>query len=144
MNAPTPHVEFRELTFDHYEAAIALWRVCEGIGLSRADSRESIAAYLERNIGMSFCAVEEGRLIAAALCGHDGRRGYLHHVAVAATHRRQGIGAGLVARCLGALRARGINKCHLFVHADNAAAIAFWRRLGWIPRNDLVMMSCDL
>ncbi len=134
----------RELTIADYDAALALWRTSEGIGLSAADSKENIAAYLERNPGMSLCAVENGRLCAAALCGHDGRRGYLHHVAVAATHRKQGIGAALVARCLDALRAHGIQKCHLFVHKDNATALAFWRRFRWTERDDLVMLSFDL
>ncbi len=137
-------IAIRELTIDDYDAAIELWRASEGIGLSGADSRENIAAYLKRNPGMSFCAVEDGRLVAAALCGQDGRRGYLHHVAVAATHRNSGLGSELVNRCLQELRARGIQKCHLFVHKDNAPAIAFWRHAGWVEREDLVMMSCDM
>ncbi len=137
-------IEIRELTMRDYDAAMDLWRACEGIGLSGADSGEDIAKYLLRNPGMSFCALADGRLVAAALCGHDGRRGYLHHVAVAGTHRKIGIGSALVKRCVDELRKRGIRKCHLFVHHDNSAAIAFWGRIGWQERTDLVMMSCDL
>ena len=35
----------------------------------------------------------------------------------------------------------GIEKCHLFVRTDNPEAVAFWRRIGWVERDDLVMMS---
>ncbi len=137
-------IKIRELTMQDYDAVMDLWRACEGIGLSEADIQENITKYLSRNPGMSFCALENGQLIAAALCGHDGRRGYLHHVAIASTHRKMGIGSALVTRCLDELRGQGIRKCHLFVHRNNTAAIAFWSRVGWKERTDLVMMSSDI
>ncbi|HYO13072.1 MAG TPA: GNAT family N-acetyltransferase, partial [Thermoanaerobaculia bacterium] len=71
----------------------------------------------------------------------DGRRGDLHHLAVAPSHRRRGIGAALAGRCLEALAEQGIFKCHLFVRVDNPEARAFWKRVGWTVRDDVVMMS---
>ena len=134
-------VEIRELSMADYAEVIALWRQSEGIGLSRADEPERIAAYLERNPGMSFTAWEEGVLLGAALAGHDGRRGYLHHLAVRPERRGQGIGRALSSRCLGALRAAGIEKCHLFVFRQNQAGVAFWKNIGWQERVELVLMS---
>jgi putative acetyltransferase len=134
-------VELREMTIGDYDEVIALWRSCEGIGLSAADSRESIERYLARNPGMSFVAVEAGRMVGAVICGHDGRRGLLHHLAVAPSARRQGIGSRLVEGCLAGLKAAGIDKCHIFVYADNQAAIQFWERGGWFRRPELALLS---
>lgn len=138
-------VEVRELTLDDYEEVIALWRATEGVGLSAADTRESIARYLARNPGMSFVArTEDGRLVGAVLCGHDGRRGYLHHLAVNPGWRGQGIGRKLVENCMNVLQADGIGKCHLFVYNANEIGRAFWTRTGWVERTNLLIMSKDL
>jgi N-acetylglutamate synthase len=128
-------------TMNEYEAVLALWRQCEGVGLSRADEREGIAAYLARNPGMSFVAWEGDVLLGAALCGHDGRRGFIHHMAVHPDHRRKGIGRELTERCLAALREIGIDKCHLFIFTDNKPGIAFWQAEGWQYRTDIAVMS---
>jgi ribosomal protein S18 acetylase RimI-like enzyme len=128
-------------SMDDYAEVMALWHTIEGVGLSAADQPERIAAYLARNPGMSLVAREDGALVGAALCGHDGRRGYLHHLAVRPDRRGRGIGRELVAGCLAALAAEGIDKCHLFVFKDNLEGQAFWRKLGWQERLDLMVMS---
>jgi putative acetyltransferase len=137
-------IEIRELTLDDYAQVLELWKASEGIGLSSADTRERISEYLERNPGMSFVACDGSRVIGAVLCGHDGRRGYLHHMAVAAEYRRLGIGKQLTQRSLASLRNHGIERCHLFVHDDNDAALKFWPSVGWFERTDLRMMSIEL
>jgi ribosomal protein S18 acetylase RimI-like enzyme len=124
-----------------YDAVLALWQASEGIGLNESDTREAIAAYLVRNPGLSFVAETEGKIAGAVLCGHDGRRGYLHHLAVAKSHRRRGLGCALVDKCLARLRAQGITKCNIFLFANNAAGRAFWLREGWAPREDLVVVQ---
>lgn len=137
-------IEIRALVIEDYDQVIQLWSVCEGIGLSAADSRERIAAYLERNPGCSFTAWEDGRLVGAVLSGHDGRRGYLHHLAVDIALRGKGIGQALAQRCLDALARQGIDKVHIFVYNTNANALAFWKHNGWQVRDHLVLMSIDL
>jgi ribosomal protein S18 acetylase RimI-like enzyme len=132
----------KEMTIGDYDEVVALWRATEGVGLSDADSREGIARFLERNPGLSYVArTEDGQLVGAALCGHDGRRGYIHHLAVAESARRQGLGRNLVGRCMFCLMQIGIQKCHLFVFGENEAAQKFWDSLGWMQRVELVMMS---
>ncbi len=127
-----------------YDEVIHLWQNTEGVGLSAADSAERIAIYLLRNPGLSFIARAGGGLIGAVLCGHDGRRGYLHHLAVTPEWRGKGVGKALVGRCLDALREAGIDKCHLFVYEGNHAGRAFWAHEGWQERVDLVLMSRDI
>ena len=137
-------ITVREFTINDYDAAYALWKVSEGIGLSEADSRDNIASYLARNPGTSFVAEAGGRIVGAVLCGSDGRRGFLHHLAVAEGCRRAGTGRALVQRCLAALRTQGMRKCHIFVIADNEHGKKFWTRVGWEERTTLVVMSHDI
>ncbi len=126
---------------DKYDAVLALWQATEGVGLSGSDTRPKIAQFLECNPGLSFVAYDGDLLAGAVLCGHDGRRGYIHHLAVRVSHRRRGIGRQLVERCLSALEAAGIDKCHLFVFAENQDAVDFWKDTGWVSRVELAMMS---
>lgn len=127
-----------------YDEVMALWQRCEGIGLSGADSREAIAAYLERNPGMSFVAMADGKIVGAILSGHDGRRGYIQHLAVDLRWRRQGMARQLVGRCLAVLKAAGIGKAHIFIFTDNESGRAFWESIGWGYRTDIRVVSKNL
>jgi ribosomal protein S18 acetylase RimI-like enzyme len=136
--------EIRPLTLSDYDPVYALWATCEGIGLSAADSRPEIDRFLRRNPGLAFAAWSGPQLAGAVLTGEDGRRGYLYHLAVSPQHRRQGIGRALVQRCVFGLKERGIQKCHIFVYADNQAGIAFWSQLGFELRPELVILSREI
>ena len=83
----------------------------------------------------------KNRIMGAVLCGHDGRRGYLHHLAVAAAWRRKGIGRDLVEACLTGLGSAGIPKCNIFLLADNELGKAFWTHNGWNERGDLKVLQ---
>jgi ribosomal protein S18 acetylase RimI-like enzyme len=140
----TASIVYRAMELHDLEEALVLWGAAEGVVMRGADSPPAIARYLARNPGLSLVAHEESRLVGAGLCGHDGRRGFLHHLAVVASHRRRGIGGALVDRCSAALLAEGIAKCHLMVHAENAEGRAFWERRGWAVRGDIELMSRTL
>ena len=137
-------MEIREFRVADYGEAYELWKASPGVGLSDADSRESIERFLERNPLCSSVAREQGRLVATALAGHDGRRGYLYHVAVHPDWRRRGIGRAVAARSLERLAAAGIRRCHLFIFADNTSGQRFWSSLGWRERPDIKICSRDL
>jgi len=137
-------VRILPFTMADYDEVIALWRSSPGVGLSDVDGPEGIAAYLARNPGLSFVARLDSELAGAVLCGTDGRRGYLHHLAVGPQYRRQGIGETLVESCLSGLKAQGCRKCHIFVYGGNVEGQVFWERVGWRLRTELVIMSKDI
>ena len=137
-------IEIRAFAAADTPQALTLWRSCEGIGLSSADEPQRIAGYLTRNPGMSFTARDGDTLIGAVLCGHDGRRGYLHHLAIEQAYRGQGIGRALVDCCHAALRAQGIDKVHIFVYRENEAALSFWKGANYVPRDTLALLSASL
>lgn len=125
-----------------YEGALALWKRTPGMGLSDADSRERILAFLEANPGLCFVARDEaGRLSGTILCGSDTRRGYLYHLAVDIEARRQGLGSLLAGTALAALRGQGVDKCHLMVIRGNELGEAFWKSQGWTLRDDIALYS---
>jgi len=133
--------EISQFEIDSYSDVLSLWERCDGIGLSDADSRESIQAYFERNPAMSFIAKSDRIVIGAVLAGHDGRRGYIHHLAVHPNHRYQGIARHLVENCMSALTNAGIQKCHVFIFNDNTNGIKFWKSIGWGYRSDIGVIS---
>ena len=126
----------RPMTMADYDGAYALWNACLASQRDMDDSPEAIERFLRRNPGMSVIALDEGHVIGSILCGHDGRRGYLYHVAVDAAHRRDGIASEMVKACLAALRAEGLSKCALISFTNNGAGNAFWRAMGFQARED--------
>lgn len=140
MNEPV----IREMTPDDYHKVMELWQSSSEIGLSGSDSQESITGYLGRNPGMSLVACRGEDIVGTVLCGHDGRRGYIHHLVVEDSFRRKGIGEQLVNRCLEKLQAAGIQKCHLFLFNHNHEGRLFWTAAGWTVREDICLMSRDI
>ncbi|TAN39232.1 MAG: GNAT family N-acetyltransferase [Verrucomicrobia bacterium] len=135
-------MKIRPMTPRDYAAVMQLWRSTPGLGLHATDdSRAGILRYLRRNPGLSFVACDGVRLVGAVLSGHDGRRGTLHHLAVAQSHRKQGIGQALVARCRRALARQQIPKCNIFVYRANVSGQAFWMHTGWQERTDLSLLQ---
>jgi ribosomal protein S18 acetylase RimI-like enzyme len=134
-------ISYREMAIADYQKVYNLWGKTEGIGLSDTDEKENIARFLDRNPGTSFVANDGNLLVGALLCGNDGRRGYVHHLAVRESHRRLGIGSQLIKCCLVKLASMNIHKCHLFVFVDNRDAISFWESIGWEKRGELLLMS---
>lgn len=133
-------VTYQNFEAEYVDRVLDLWSRSEGVDLG-SDSPESLLQFLERNRGLSWIAMRGDILVGAALCGHDGRRGYIHHLAVDPAERRGGIGQALVERCLSGLRRAGIGKCHVFVFRSNRFGELFWRPTGWERRDDVQMFS---
>ena len=138
-------MEVREIKISDYQAVHSLWQGCKGIGLhSDVDCEYGIGLYLARNPGLSFAVVHQGKIIGAVLCGQDGRRGYIHHLAVDEKHRRCGIGKDLVDNVIARLKQKGISQCNVFVFEDNLDALEFWQSIGWSKRDDLKVVSKNI
>lgn len=87
------------MSSEDYYAVFALLQATPGIRLGSADCREAMDRYLQRNPGMSFVARSASRLVGWVMSGHDGRRGYLYHLAVVSDFRGRGIASRLVGAC---------------------------------------------
>ncbi len=132
------NMQIRLMTCEDYEAVHALWMTIKGFAIrSVDDSKEGVERFIRRNPETSVVAEEDGRIVGAILCGHDGRRGCLYHVCVHPDHRRRGIGKSMVVFCMNALKKEKINKVSLIAFTANDIGNAFWRTIGWTKREDL-------
>lgn len=132
-------IQIRNMTLADYDSIYRLWSDTAGMGLRVADdSRAGIQAYLQRNPCTCFVALRGQSTVGAILSGHDGRRGYLYHLAVAESERNRGIGGSLLQAALEALAREGICKAALVVFSDNEVGNRFWERYGFSERKDLI------
>ncbi len=130
--------QIRSMTIEDYQEVKDLWMSIRGFAIrSIDDSREGVEKFLKRNPGISVVALEEGRIVGAILCGHDGRRATLYHVCVRAGFRKRGIGKAMVVHCMEKLNEEGINKVALIAFTKNDVGNAFWKGIGWTAREDL-------
>jgi len=134
----------RELVIADYDAIVALWNLAKGVEVAEGDSKEEIRAYLLRNPGLSRVAETNGTIVGAVLCGHDGRRGLIYHLAVAPAQHGHGIGKRLVQECVERLRGAGITRALILVARDNASGHSFWLRTGWEDVPGATLMGLDL
>ena len=121
-----------------YNEIYGLWKKIKGFALrSVDDSREGVERFLKRNPNTSVVAIEDGIIVGAILCGHDGRRGCLYHVCVDPNYRLRGIGKQMVVFAMHALHKEEINKVSLIAFSKNDIGNAFWKTIGWNKRDDL-------
>ena len=133
------------MQIEDYEQVYALWLTISGFAIrSVDDSKEGVERFLQRNPGISVVAEEDGKIVGAILCGHDGRRGCLYHVCVDPAYRRRGIGKDMVVHCMNALHKEGINKVSLIAFTQNDIGkkknileLSWKGEDGWTKREDL-------
>ncbi len=131
-------VILREMTIEDYDQVYALWMSIQGFGIRAVDdSREGVERFLRRNPSTSVVAVQNGRVVGAILCGHDGRTGCFYHVCVAKDYRKRGIGYQMARFAMKALKKEGISKVHLIAFQSNEVGNAFWQNLEWSERRDV-------
>ncbi len=134
----------REMMPQDYDMVYSFWSNTKGMGLSDADSFDNIVVFLKRNKGLSFICQINGEVAGTILCGTDFRRGYIYHAAVSEKYRLKKIGSVLVKLSLNELEKLGVNKCHLFVFADNDEGMKFWENKNWSLRSDIKVFSKNI
>ncbi|SCY45055.1 GNAT family N-acetyltransferase [Butyrivibrio sp. INlla14] len=128
----------RIMTIEDYDQVYALWNSIHGFGLRTLDdSRESIDIFLKRNPTTSAVDVEDGKIVGAILCGHDGRRACFYHVCVSEQYRMHGIGKKMVNFCCMQLKKEKINKVCLNAFVTNEVGNKFWKKMNWTLRDDM-------
>jgi N-acetylglutamate synthase len=137
-------IRTREFLITDYEAAVKLWRGAEGIEIAEGDDKESVVRFLRRNPGLSRIAVDGSKVVAVSLCGDDGRRGHIYHLAVDPKYQGLGLGRRLVQECFDRLRALGIQRAIILVANNNSRGREFWLRCGWEELPGALAMGKDV
>ncbi len=134
-------ITIRPMTIEDYDEVYAMWLITSRRALSTADERGQIERYLKRNEGLSQVAVVDGKIVGTVLAGHDGRRGFIHHMAVLPEYRRRHIGHALAEKAIEKIKSEGIEKTHIFCYQDNETGQKFWRDFGFVKRDDIFDFS---
>ena len=113
-------------------AIVALWQEC---GLTRPwnDPHKDMARKLTEQPDLFLVGTIGDEVIASAMVGFDGHRGWVYYLAVAERHRRHSLGRALMQEAERLLIERGCPKLNLQVRSTNAGVIEFYRKLGYVP-----------
>ncbi|TDU24445.1 ribosomal protein S18 acetylase RimI-like enzyme [Panacagrimonas perspica] len=126
-------------------ACLELWREVEGIVLrDESDNAPALETFLARTPDLSFVAEDGPHIIGSILCGHDGRRAHVYHLAVRQGLRRARCATALFNASLEAIRAQGITRCHAYVRARNLTALKFWSSVEARLRRDIHVVTLQI
>ncbi|WP_456659595.1 GNAT family acetyltransferase [Bradyrhizobium sp. JR3.5] len=119
-----------EITDADVAAVVALWQAC---GLTRPWNDPAADIALARRGPSSAVLVgrNAGAIVATAMVGHDGHRGWVYYVAVDPNLQGKGLGRTIMAAAEDWLRNAGVPKLQLLVRRENAKAGAFYQSLGY-------------
>jgi len=138
------NIKTREFSISDYDGALDLWERVEGLEIAEGDDKEGVAYFLARNPGLSRVATDGPMIVGVTLCGQDGRRGYIYHLAVDPAYQARGLGKRLMDECLDGLRQAGLKRALILVADDNPRGRKFWRRYGWEEVPGPIVMGIDL
>jgi ribosomal protein S18 acetylase RimI-like enzyme len=112
-------------------SVIELWRSCN---LLRPwnDPHKDIARKRRVQPELFLVGTIGGAIVATAMAGYDGHRGWVNYLAVDPAHQRRGLGRALMREVETRLRVLGCPKLNLQIRRDNTEAIAFYARLGFV------------
>jgi len=127
-------------TMRYYHEIIDLWKR-SGIEVSSSDTRDEIAEILKRNPDLFLIGKVQERVIAVVIGAFDGRRGYVHHLAIDPDYQKNRYGKMMMDELIEKFHTKKVHKVHLFIEKYNKEVVDFYRKLGWEVRDDLIMMS---
>ena len=114
----------------HRCQVIALWETV--FGYEAKHNKPSLVIDKKRESDeLFFVAVDGKAVVGTIMCGYDGHRGWIYSLAVAPSHRRQGIASRLVSHAEHALGRRGCMKINLQIMEGNESVAAFYSSLGY-------------
>ena len=135
---PSSRLTITDLAEDEIEAAVALWEACN---LTRPwnDPRADARLALAGETSTILAGRADGRLVATAMVGADGHRGWVYYLAVDPALRGSGHGETMMRAAEAWVRARGMPKLQLMVRGDNRAAVKFYEAIGYGVEDCLVL-----
>ena len=139
MTKAVPPLAIAPIVDADVATVVALWQAC---GLTRPwnDPAADIALARRGANATILIGRADGVIVASALVGHDGHRGWVYYLAVAPERRRAGLGRAMMDAAEAWLRTRGAPKIQLMVRDDNEAALGFYESLG-LERQKVVMLG---
>ncbi len=125
------------------ETVVALWRAA---GLE-IHSKDPISNDPHKDIDFCLAAADaallvgvmNGEIVATAMTGHDGHRGWVYYLGVHPDHQGKGLGRVMMSAVEDWLKARGVPKINLMIRDTNLEVQTFYERLGYATSPRTVM-----
>ena len=124
-------LEIRPFETGDDEAVLELWRMCELVRPSN-DPAKDIARKRKVRGDLLLVGLSDGKIVASAMIGYEGHRGWINYLAVSPRHRKRGVGRKMMEEAERRLRAEGCPKINLQVRSSNSAAVAFYKAIGFL------------
>ena len=123
-------VEIRAFASDDVNQVVELWQRCELLA-PQNNPRKDIERKLGTGRELFLIGEESGLIVAAAMGGYEGHRGWVNYLAVDPGARGRGLGRAMMDALEAKLLSLGCPKLNLQVRSSNEAVIAFYRALGY-------------
>jgi ribosomal protein S18 acetylase RimI-like enzyme len=133
-------MEIEDFTMPYYDEVLSLWKRV-GLSIGFSDEKAEVQRMLERNRGLLLIGKVNNKVIGVVEGGYDGRRGYVHHLAIDPEFQKRGYGTRIMLELMERFRQYKVYKVHLFVEKHQKSVVSFYKKLGWEKRTDLIMMS---
>ena len=134
------NMKIEKFKIEYYDDVLRLWRKA-GIEVVSSDTIDEVTRVLNRNPDLFLIGKIKERVMAVVMGAFDGRRGYVHHLAVDPDYQKMGFGKTIMDALIEQFRKMNIHKVHLFIEKSNRNVVEFYNNLGWEVREDLIMMS---
>jgi ribosomal protein S18 acetylase RimI-like enzyme len=137
---PAPTLSIAAIADGDVAQVITLWQAC---GLTRPWNDPSADIALARRGPSSALLVgrHNDAIVATAMVGHDGHRGWVYYVAVDPSQQGKGLGRTMMAAVEDWLREAGVPKLQLLVRRENAKAGAFYQSLGFEESSSVMFVK---
>ncbi|MBN2064440.1 MAG: GNAT family acetyltransferase [Sedimentisphaerales bacterium] len=109
---------------------LKLWHDC-GLTHPNNDPEKDIARKMAVNPQWFLVGLMDDELVATAMIGYDGHRGWINYLGVKPELQGTGLGRTMMKQAEIILRAAGCAKINLQVRKSNAGVIAFYEKLGF-------------
>jgi len=123
-------MKIEKFKIEYYDEVVELWRKA-GIEMR----------VFNRNPDLFLIGKLHEKVISVVIGAFDGRRGYVHHLAVDPDYQKMGFGKTIMDALIEQFRTKNIQKVHLFIEKSKKSVVKFYSNLGWDVREDLIMMS---
>ena len=133
-------MKIEKFKIESYDEVVGLWRKA-GIEIVSSDTIDEVTRVLNRNPDLFLIGRVQEKIIAVVMGTFDGRRGYVHHLAVDPDYQKMGFGKSIMEALIEQFRTKNIQKVHLFIEKTNKTVVEFYNNLGWDVREELIMMS---
>lgn len=131
-------VHISEFRPEDYQQVYQVWEK-SGLEMRTSDTLEELQKVRDRDPDLFLVARAGEKIVGAVLGTYDGRRGWVYHLGVDPAFQGMGIGTKLMEKLIERYRDKQVCKVNLMVTADNMEVCEFYKKLGFIKHDYIVM-----